>query len=124
MAKAKMGIWYEVPNTNRRNGENEKYMAIKVEWENGTHERWLMFTKNEWEKIPMILIYTPKIGGLKMKCGRLFACSKDAKNQYVMNTDNGAIMLITKCKLEKAEARAIRNQEDKPNQNWLDDILD
>lgn len=121
---AKMGIWYEVPNTNRRNAENEQYMAIKVEWENGTNERWLMFTKREWEKLPTVLLYTPKIGNLKMKCGRLFACCKKGKNQYIMNTDNGALMLITRCKLERAEARAIRNQEDKPKQNWLDDILD
>lgn len=109
----KMGIWYEVPNPHRRNAEGEKYMAIKVEHENGTRKRWLMFTMREWEKLPMVLIYTPNTGGLKMKCGRLFACCKDGRNQYIMNTDHGGIMLITRSKLERAEARAIRNQAEK-----------
>lgn len=124
MAKAKMGIWYEIPNTNRRNAENDEYMAIKVENESGTNERWLMFTKREWEKLPIVQLYSPGAEKLQMKKGRLYSCCKNGKNQFIMNTDKGAIMLITHYKLEIAEARAIRNQEDKPKQNWLDDILD
>lgn len=124
MASAKMGIFYEVNNTKRKNGENEKYMAIKVEDESGCNERWLMFTEREWLKLPSIDVSKTGAEQLKLKKGRLYECIKNGIYQFVMNTGNGCITLITKNKLAKAEARAKRNQEDQPEQSWLADSLD
>ena len=111
--KRKMGIWYELPNPHCKNAEGEEYMAIKVENENGTNERWLMFTMREFEKLPTVQLYSPGAEKLQMKKGRLYSCCHKGKNQFVMHTDNGAIMLITRSKLERAESRAIRNHAEK-----------
>lgn len=123
MAKVKMGVWYEVPNTQRRNGENSEYMAIKVENETGENERWLMFTKSEWERLPSIQLYSPGCENNGMKSGRLFTCCKNGINQFIMHS-GGCLTLISFKKLAKAEERARKNQEDQPKQNWLEDLLD
>lgn len=122
----KLGQFIEVENKNKRNLENEDYIALQVEDENGDNERCLLFTKIELADVKCISLknwFTKD-----MVAGRLYLTTIGKQSFYLMKIFNSSkderVIKITKRLLKRAETRASKNPEDLTKKSYLTDLFD
>ena len=122
--KVVMGHMIRVANQQQKFNENDKYIAVHVESENGQEQRCLLFTEIEMadmEKINFDFVFQ------SMKPGRLYSATIDGKKTSfvkLFNDDEGKIYRISPSQLKTAEERANRNPEDLPEKGWWTDLKD
>ncbi len=123
--QVKMGYMIMVKNTNKKPLENDKYISIQVEDEDGQNERCLLFTEieiSDMEKISSLFLMN------NMKYGRLYKFNinkNDTNIVKVVSIDGRDIILrISNSQLKSADFRRIRNPEDLTKKGFLTDIVD
>ena len=121
----KMGNLILVKNTQRKPTENEEYVSLHVEDEDGGNERCLLFTKieiSDMEKIGSKFLME------NMKNGRLykFMISGCETNLVKVRYQDGVQMIfrISNTQLEKADFRRIKNPEDLTEKGFWEDLKD
>lgn len=122
--KVVMGKLIKVANQEKKINENEVYVSIQVEDEDGNNERCLLFTEVELSDMEKI---TFDFALNKMKDGRLYKAKIDNKDTYLMkinNDGNEMILRISNSQLKIAESRSARNLEDLTEKSWITDLTD
>ena len=123
--KIVMGQMVRVANLQKKFNENEQYIAIQVEDENGKNERCLLFTEIELSDMEKINF---KFAFDNMKSGRLYSATIDRKPTYLvkLSNDNEKEMIyrISPTQLTAAEERAKRNPEDLTKKSWFTNLKD
>ena len=121
----KMGNLILVKNTQRKPTENEEYVSLHVEDEDGENERCLLFTKieiSDMEKIGSKFLME------NMKNGRLykFMIAGSETNLVKVRHQDGRQMIfrISNTQLEKADFRRIKNPEDLTEKGFWEDLKD
>lgn len=123
--KVILGRMIRVQNLNKRSTQNNVYIAIQVQDEDGQNERCLLFTEIELADTKQIY------SSFLMKnliTGRLYKFQIGKSIIYIMKIINRSnqekIIRLTKGKLLKAQFRAQKNKEDLTKKDFLTDILD
>lgn len=123
-ASVKMGVFLPVENQRPHRLAAGKYLALKVEAEDGGSERWLLFTEKE------AIALRPVGGGSwrdSLKAGRLYPISIFGKTGYLLVAKLGELvntLFITEAMIQRALDRAARNPEDVPKMSRLADMMD
>ena len=121
----KMGNLILVKNTQRKPTENEEYISLHVEDEDGENERCLLFTKTEISDMEKI---GSKFLMENMKNGRLykFMIAGSETNLVKVCHQDGRQMIfrISNTQLEKADFRRIKNPEDLTEKGFWEDLKD
>ena len=122
-----MGRLIKVANLSPRFGQNDVMYAANVEDQDGTNERWLLFTKHEVDSMsevtgivlhkPGRLYYHHKIGG-RGRCFVSLLRLDRANSVYKWNA------VLPDALQRRALKRAQENPEDIPEKNKLKDLLD
>lgn len=122
-ASVKMGKLIPVENQNKKFNENDKYLSLHVEDENGDNERCLLFTDIEISDMENIEIPFSN----KMKLGRIYKARIDNKDTYLLrvitNTNMNKVLKLSVSQLKLSEERSKRNPEDLPKRSWIKKIL-
>lgn len=122
--KIVLGQLIRVKNLNKRLHENNIYVSLQVEDENGENERCLLFTEIQTADMEKVS------GNLFDNCilGRIYKCiiGKIKTNIIKIKNYNGDIKYfrLSNTQLLKAEKRASKNLEDLTKKNKLTDLLD
>lgn len=123
--KIKLGQIIRVANKEKKIQENQNYIAIQIEDENGDNERCILFTEIEFSDLEKI---TFNFAFEKMVNGRLYNAIIDKKETFLVKLTNGTgeekIYRISKTQLNSAEERAKKNPEDLTKKNWFVDLMD
>lgn len=123
--KIVMGQMVRVANLQKKFNENEQYIAIQVEDEDGNNERCLLFTEIELSDMEKI---TFNFASEKMVTGRLYSAIIDRKSTFLIKLSNDfeteAIYRISPTQLTAAEERAKRNPEDLTKKGWFTNLTD
>jgi hypothetical protein len=113
-----------VTNLNKRAQENEIYVSLQVEDEDGENERCILFTEIETADME-------KIGGSFLEslvCGRIYKCLIGKHTTNVIKVKNfnkeTKFFRVSNSQLAKAEKRALRNQEDLTKKSLWVDMMD
>ena len=108
--KIVLGQMVRVANQEKKFNENELYVAVQVEDENGENERCILFTEielSDMEKITFDFAFS------KMVNGRLYSAIIDKKPTYLVKLSNDfeyqMIYRISPSQLTAAEERAKKN---------------
>ena len=125
--RIKMGRLVRVANLSPRFGQNELMYALNVEDQDGSNERWLLFTEHEIDGLsevsgitlhkPGRLYYHHKISGK----GRSLLCMCKYGGSPGLHRYNVA---LPDSLLKRATQRALENPEDIPEKSKLDNLLD
>lgn len=122
--KVELGQLIRVTNLNKRAQENEIYVSLQVEDEDGKNERCILFTEIEtadMEKISASFLSS-------LICGRIYKCIIGRYQTNIIKVKNytGEIKYfrISNSQLKKAERRASRNLEDLTKKSKLTDLFD
>ena len=122
--KVELGQLIRVTNLNKRAQENEIYVSLQVEDEDGENERCLLFTEIETSDME-------KISGSflsSLVCGRIYKCIIGRYQTNIVKVKNytGEIKYfrLSNSQLKKAERRAARNLEDLTKKSALTDLFD
>lgn len=126
--KVAMGRLLRVANLSPRFGQNEVMCALNVEDQDGSNERWLLFTELEAFRLP-------KVTGIQLaKPGRLYHHHKiGGKGRSLLSVmrydrEEGRLVrygvALSDTLLRRAEKRAAENPEDIPEKTRLEDLLD
>lgn len=122
-ASVKMGKLIPVENQNKKFNENDKYLSLHVEDEDGNNERCLLFTDIEISDMENIEIPFSN----KMKLGRIYKARIDNKDTYLLrvitNTNMNKVLKLSVSQLKLSEERSKRNPEDLPKRSWIKKIL-
>lgn len=120
-----MGQMVRVANQEKKFNENQSYVAIHIENEDGNGERCLLFTEielSDMEKIKFDFILP------LMKLGRLYSATIDGKRTNFVKIMNGIdeakILRLSPSQLKIAEERAKRNPEDLTEKSWWTNLKD
>ena len=126
----KMGTFIPVENQNPHRLAAKKYLALKVEDEDGKNERWLLLTQGEVKSVRVRV--SPGLTSV-LKAGRLYEIplpknlNLNTKTQYLVRLDGlltDGIYVVSSSFLAQGEERAKKNPEDVPKQGWLSDLKD
>lgn len=122
--KVELGQLIRVTNLNKRAQENEIYVSLQVEDEDGENERCILFTEIEtadMEKISASFLSS-------LVCGRIYKCIIGRYQTNIVKVKNytGEIRYfrLSNSQLKKAERRAARNLEDLTKKSALTDLFD
>ena len=122
--KVELGQLIRVTNLNKRAQENEMYVSLQVEDENGENERCILFTEIETSDMQ-------KISGKfleNLKFGRIYKCVIGRHQTNILKVKNyygtSLYFRISNSQLAKAEKRALRNQEDLTKKSLWTDMMD
>ena len=122
--KVELGQLIRVTNLNKRAQENEIYVSLQVEDEDGENERCILFTEietSDMEKISASFLSS-------LVCGRIYKCIIGRYQTNIVKVKNytGEIRYfrLSNSQLKKAERRAARNLEDLTKKNALTDLFD
>lgn len=123
--KVVLGKMIKVENQNKRHFENDYYVAVQVEDQDGQNERCLLFTQIELSDISKI---NSNFLMEKMVTGRIYNFSIGRSNLFLVklkNYQDGEIIIrLTKTKLANAQKRAKNNPQDLTKKSWLVDLAD
>ena len=123
--KIKLGNVVRVANQEKKVHENEQYIAIQIQNEDGNDERCILLTETEFSDMQKI---TFEFAKNKMIAGRLYNAIIDKKQTFLVKINNGQgneyIYRLSKTLLNIAQERAGRNPEDLTKKNWFDDLKD
>lgn len=122
----KMGVLIRVENTKIRfAAENELYVSLQVENEKGSEERDIFFTESQLKR------FRQASSSLfdDMKLGRLYFVRWGKRSTYlckVRRADGGDefILQLTKKDVERADALAEKNPEDRTTKTKWNDFWD
>lgn len=124
--KIKLGQFVRVENKNKKNLENDIYVALQIEDEDGNNERCILFTEIEIADLKCINLsnwFVPS-----MVAGRLYNVSLNKNSFYLMKIFNRSedirVIKLSKRLLKKAEKRAKNNPEDLTKKSYLTDLFD
>jgi hypothetical protein len=119
-----LGQLIRVTNLNKKAQENEIYVSLQVEDEDGENERCILFTEIETADME-------KIGGSFLEslvCGRIYKCLIGKHTTNVIKVKNfnkeTKFFRVSNSQLAKAEKRALRNQEDLTKKSLWVDMMD
>lgn len=122
----KLGQFIRVENKNQRNLENDLYIAIQVEDQDGENERCLLFTQIELADIKCIS--TSNWFVKDMVAGRLYLTTIGKQSFYLMKVFNSSedirVIRLSKRLLKRSEKRAAKNPEDLTKKSFLTDMFD
>lgn len=123
--KIKMGNMVRVRNTQKKFNENDLYVSIQVEDEDGNNERCLLFTEieiSDMEKIKCQFMSD------NMKAGRLYKANIngfDTNLVKVVHRDGREMIFrLSNSQLESADFRSLRNPEDLTVKGFIEDLKD
>ena len=123
--KIKMGNMVRVKNTQKKFNENDLYISIQVEDEDGNNERCLLFTEieiSDMEKIKCQFMND------NMKAGRLYKANIngcDTNLVKVVHRDGREMIFrLSNSQLESADFRSLRNPEDLTVKGFIEDLKD
>nr|DAG42799.1 MAG TPA: hypothetical protein [Bacteriophage sp.] len=125
--EVKLGRAIRVKNLDPHKGEAEFYIALQVEDLNSKNERCILFTEHELNLCPVLDITWDLVPG------RLYPYADNQYTGYIVKTLTYSTKLnewfvvvrrITQHRLERAEERAMQNQEDLTHKSWIVDWLD
>lgn len=119
--KVELGQLIRVTNLNKKAHENEIYVSLQVEDEDGENERCILFTEVETSDME-------KIGGSFLESlvyGRIYKCLIGRHQTNIVKVKNfnkeTKYFRLSNSQLAKAERRAARNQEDLTKKSlWVD----
>lgn len=119
-----LGQLIRVTNLNKKAQENEIYVSLQVEDEDGENERCILFTEIETADME-------KIGGSFLEslvCGRIYKCLIGKHTTNIIKVKNfnkeTKFFRVSNSQLAKAERRALRNQEDLTKKSLWIDMMD
>ena len=119
-----LGQLIRVTNLNKKAQENEIYVSLQVEDEDGENERCILFTEIETADME-------KIGGSFLEsliCGRIYKCLIGKHTTNIIKVKNynkeAKFFRVSNSQLAKAEKRALRNQEDLTKKSLWVDMMD
>jgi hypothetical protein len=122
--KVELGQLIRVTNLNKKAQENEIYVSLQVEDEDGENERCILFTEAESTDME-------KISGSFLEslvCGRIYKCTIGKHQTNIIKVRNfnqeTKYFRVSNSQLAKAERRALRNQEDLTKKSLLTDMMD
>ena len=122
--KVELGQLIRVTNLNKRAQENEIYVSLQVEDEDGENERCILFTEietSDMEKISASFLSS-------LVFGRIYKCIIGRRQTNIVKVKNytGEIRYfrLSNSQLKKAERRAARNLEDLTKKSVLTDLFD
>jgi len=122
----KMGVLIRVENTKIRfAAENELYVSLQVENEKGSEERDIFFTESQLKRFRQAS--SSLFDGMKL--GRLYFVRWGKRSTYlckVRRADSGDefILQLTKKDVERADALAEKNPEDRTTKSKWNDFWD
>lgn len=123
--KIKLGNVVRVANQEKKIHENEQYIAIQIQNEDGNDERCILLTEIEFSDMQKI---TFEFAKNKMIAGRLYSAIIDKKQIFLVKIDNGQgneyIYRLPKTLLNTAQERAGRNPEDLTKKSWFFNLKD
>lgn len=123
--KIKLGNVVRVANQEKKIHENEQYIAIQIQNEDGNNERCILLTEIEFSDMQKI---TFEFAKNKMIAGRLYNAIIDKKQIFLVKINNGQgneyIYRLSKTLLNTAQERAGRNPEDLTKKSWFIDLKD
>lgn len=121
----KMGNLILVKNTKKKPTENDEYVSLHVEDEDGENERCLLFTQIEISDMGKV---QSKFFLDNMKNGRLYKVVIDGNQtnlvKVVHKDGREMIFRISNTQLEKADFRRIKNPEDLTEKGFWEDLKD
>lgn len=124
-ADVKMGNLILVKNTKKKPTENDEYVSLHVEDEDGENERCLLFTQIEISDMEKV---QSKFFLDSMKNGRLYKVVIDGNQtnlvKVVHKDGREMIFRISNTQLEKADFRRIKNPEDLTEKGFWEDLKD
>lgn len=124
-ADVKMGNLILVKNTKKKPTENDEYVSLHVEDEDGENERCLLFTQIEISDMEKV---QSKFFLESMKNGRLYKVVIDGNQtnlvKVVHKDGREMIFRISNTQLEKADFRRIKNPEDLTEKGFWEDLRD
>ena len=122
--KVQLGQLIRVTNLQKKLHENDIYVSVQVEDEDGENERCVLFT--EIEAADMEKICANFLTALKH--GRIYTCIIDKRQTNILRVKNyngeDKYFRLSNTQLVKAEKRAKRNLEDLTVKSKLTDIFD
>ena len=122
--KVELGQLIRVTNLNKKLHENDIYVSLQVEDEDGNNQRCLLFT--EIETADMEKICGSFLNSLK--CGRIYKCIIDRHQTNLLRVKNytgeDKFFRLSNTQLTKAEKRALKNLEDLTQKSKLTDLFD
>ena len=123
--KVVLGQMIKVQNQDKKKFQNNDYIAIQVEDENGDNECCLLFTQIELSDMPKI---SSKLLEQNMIVGRLYSFIIGNKKSFIviLINRNGQkkIYRISGKKLNIAYKRALNNPQDLTKKSLLTDMFD
>lgn len=122
--KIELGQLIRVTNLNKRKQENEVYVSLQVEDEDGSNERCILFTEIETADME-------KISGAFLNSliyGRIYKCNIGKHQTNIIKVKNynkdTKFFRVSNSQLIKAEKRALRNKEDLTKKSILTNLMD
>ena len=120
--KVTLGQMIRVANLEKKFNENDKYVSLQVEDEDGNNERCLLFTEIELSDMQKVEL------PFDMVLGRIYKCVIDKKPTNLIKVinyyDKQMILRISPYQLNFSESRALRNPEDLTKKGLLTDLMD
>lgn len=123
--KVVLGQMIKVQNKEKKNLENDDYIAVQVEDQNGYNERCLLFTEIQLSDMPKV---DSKFLNDNLVNGRLYSFVIGKQKSFLIKMFNrykqDKIYRVSFAKLKKAQKRALNNPQDLTKKNWLTDLTD
>lgn len=119
-----LGQLIRVTNLNKKLHENDIYVSLHVEDEDGGNERCILFTEVETADMQKISANFLK----DLKYGRIYSCVIGKHKTNIVKVKNynetDLYFRLSNSQLLRAEKRALRNQEDLTEKSLWTDLLD
>ena len=124
-SKVVLGQMVKVQNQNKRNLQNDNYIAIQVEDQDGNNERCLLFTEIELADMPKI---ESSLLDKNMIAGRIYVFVIGKRTMFLIKVINSSgqnkILRIGVNKFKIAQKRSLKNKQDLTKKSFLTDIMD
>lgn len=120
--EVKLGQLIRVQNLQKKPNQNEIYVALQVEDQDGNNERCLLFQQ-------VVLSDMPKVElSLDLIFGRLYKMTVNKQSCYLIKVKNyngeERILKISKKKLQRAQKLASKNPQDLTKKSLMVNIFD
>ena len=122
--KVVLGQLIKVNNLKKKNNENNIYVTLQVQDENGKNERCLLFTQIEISDMETIRASFLD----KLVQGRIYQCLIGKRPTNIIKVCNyygeTKYLRLSNTQLLKAEKRAQRNKEDLTKKSFITNLMD
>lgn len=122
--KVQLGQLIRVTNLQKKLHENDIYVSVQVEDEDGKNQRCILFTEIETADMEKICASFLTM----LKYGRIYKCIIDKRQTNILRVKNyngeDKYFRLSNTQLVKAEKRAKRNLEDLTVKSKLTDMFD